>query len=282
MEKKKKKAPVSELSDAEDPKTEIADQSATVVTQVVEVIEVNEVKTKPTSTGVIEKEQTMANEVTDQRPELEEVGNGSWADDKIEIDTNSVVPGKKSSESESKSREVNSKEVVEELFSKRDADSLTEISIHKKNRQSPLMWAVIMIVVAVITGAGLITLTKSTSIGSVISVKPTPTPSPAPSPTPQTLLKREDISIQVLNGGGQAGAATKMKNVLVEKGYKVTDVGNTDEYNYQNTEILIKSGKETALSLLKDDLKDTYSLGTDSANLPADTAYDVRVIVGKE
>jgi hypothetical protein len=95
-------------------------------------------------------------------------------------------------------------------------------------------------------------------------------------------LKRSDIAVQVLNGGGKAGAATKMKTLLTDKGYQVKDVGNTDEYNHDKTEILVKPGKESAIGLLKKDLEDTYTVGSATATLPADSTYDAQVIVGKE
>ena len=73
-----------------------------------------------------------------------------------------------------------------------------------------------------------------------------------------------------------------MKKLLEEKGYTVADTGNTDEYTYEKTEILVKSGKEGYIALLEEDLKGTYTLGSGSATLSEDSSYDAQVIVGKE
>jgi hypothetical protein len=105
------------------------------------------------------------------------------------------------------------------------------------------------------------------------------------SPTPASAsgeLKRSTITIQVLNGGGKAGAATKMKTFLEEKGYTVSDTGNAESYTYDKTQILVKSTKKAYIPLLERDLKDSYTLGTSAATLEASVSYDARVIVGKE
>jgi len=62
----------------------------------------------------------------------------------------------------------------------------------------------------------------------------------------------------------------------------VADTGNTDEYTYEKTEILVKPGKEAYIALLEEDLKDAYTLGSTSATLSSDGSYDAQVIVGKE
>jgi hypothetical protein len=94
-------------------------------------------------------------------------------------------------------------------------------------------------------------------------------------------VKPGDLKVQVLNGGGKAGAASKMKTFLTEKGYVVTATGNTDQYSFDKTEIDVKAGKESALQLLKSDLEKEYTLGTMAASLSSDSPFDVRVTVGK-
>lgn len=183
---------------------------------------------------------------------------------------------------ETPQEEEKRKEMVDDLFEDHPA-VMPEIAVHKKSAVIPFVsWVLVVLSVAAVTGGGLYILIQRPMLRlPVLFAKPTPTPTPAPTPAPAA-VKREDVSLQVLNGGGTPGAAGKMKKLLEDKGYSVKDVGNTDEYSYTKTEILVKSGKEAYLSLLKNDLKDTYSLGTSSATLPADASYDVRVIAGKE
>jgi hypothetical protein len=139
-----------------------------------------------------------------------------------------------------------------------------------------------VIVAALTTGLSLIFLTTKSSGIKLISVKPTPIPTSAPTPTSAPVPNRGEIKIQVLNGGGLPGAASKMKNFLVEKGYQVTDVGNTDEYTYDQTEVEVKTGMENLAEQIKADLSGDYTVGKTGTALSADAAYDASVIVGKE
>ena len=86
----------------------------------------------------------------------------------------------------------------------------------------------------------------------------------------------------MLNGGGVAGTAGQMKTLLEEKGYTVSDVGNTEQYTYDETEIHVKADKEAYLALLTQDLSGEYTIGSSSAELDEDVSYDARIIVGKE
>jgi len=90
------------------------------------------------------------------------------------------------------------------------------------------------------------------------------------------------VKVSVINGGGTPGAGSKMKTFLEEKGYTVVSVGNAEEYTYTDTEILVKSGKDEFATLLADDLKADYVLGTSSATVEESADYDAQVIVGKE
>lgn len=143
------------------------------------------------------------------------------------------------------------------------------------------VWAAIVVSVALLVGGGLVAVTRG-SFSVPFIAKPIPTPTPTLTPTPVVTLNREDLKVEVLNGGGTPGAAGKMKTLLEEKGYTVTSVGNTDEYTYEQTEIIVKSDKEAYLSLLAEDLKSDYTIGTTAATLDENASADAQVIVGKE
>lgn len=180
------------------------------------------------------------------------------------------------------------KELVDELFEKKATPSLEvmpEISTHASNKTKPIvLWAITMIVACLVVGGMLLViLGKTGSLPSVVVI-PTPTSTPTsmvtPTPSPAE-VKRELLTIQVLNGGGKAGAATKMKKSLEDKGYQVTDTGNAPSYTYDKTEILVKPAKKAYIALLEQDLKDSYTLGSSAATLEDSVSYDARVIVGK-
>lgn len=179
--------------------------------------------------------------------------------------------------------EEKQQELVEEFFDHK-TPIMPEISVHTGNPVLPIvLWVVIVVVVSLVTGGVLFfAMNRPTIKMPVLFAKPTPTPAPTPTPTPAPAVSRGDVSIQVLNGGGTPGAAGKMKKLLEDKGYTVKDVGNTDDYTYTKTKIMVKAAKQNAVSLLEGDLKSLYALDTSSTDLPQDVSYDARVIVGKE
>lgn len=179
------------------------------------------------------------------------------------------------------------KEMVEELYTKRrEPEMMPEISMHKDNSSKPLIvWAIVTIVVAILTGSVLFALSKKSVQLPSFMVKPTPTPTPLPTPTPTPTpapVDKKTLKIQVLNGGGVAGAASKMKKALEAQEYTVTGTANADEYTYAKSEIHTKKSAEAAIELISTDLKDDYTFGASAADLSDDVEYDVQVIVGKE
>jgi len=125
-------------------------------------------------------------------------------------------------------------------------------------------------------------------------VDTTPTKKPTVSPTtttksvtPTTSAKtttgnKSTLTIEVQNGSGTAGAASKMADTLKGLGYTVSGTKNADTYDYTSTEIQIKSSKSSFLPTLKKDLEASYTIGNTSSSLSASTSADAVVIVGKE
>lgn len=172
---------------------------------------------------------------------------------------------------------------VESLFTKTTPGVNPEITVVGKKGAPLGVWVGAMLGVALAIGVSLILLVRGPSTLPFIGAQPTSTPTPTVEPTPNPVtVNRSDIKVSVVNGGGTPGAGGRMKTILEEKGYTVVDVGNADEYSYEQTEILVKSGKEDYMTLLVEDLKADYSLGTSSATVAEDAEYDAQVIVGKE
>lgn len=180
------------------------------------------------------------------------------------------------------------KSTVEEIFTKKEPLVMPEISIHStgSSKRNMFLWALTMIVITVAIGGGLIIFSGGGSGGvSGIVLQPTSTPTPTltPSPTPVPVaVNKDELEVQILNGGGVAGAATKMKTFLEEKGYTVSEVGNAEEYTYEQTEVHVKKSVSGNLPEIKKELEEAYTVGAAAEDLPDDSKYDVRVIVGKE
>lgn len=129
---------------------------------------------------------------------------------------------------------------------------------------------------------------------------PTDTPAPSVGPTEEpakstatpttkavnpidaaTGLDRSTLSVEVQNGSGETGVASKGSDVLKSFGYKVIATGNADNFDYVNTTIQVKSTKVNFLSLLKKDLGFSYTVGSTSADLSPTSTADALVIIGK-
>lgn len=176
------------------------------------------------------------------------------------------------------------KELVDDLFKSGDIATIPEISIHhKKTSRAWHLWAIMVIVCAVVTGAGLFFARGSFKMPTNINVSPTPTSAPTVMPSPTSIPpKKETVTIEVLNGGGKVGAASKMKAVLEKAGYKVGNTGNTEDFSHETTEVHVKAGQEGLLEMIKSDLKADYTVSIVDTALAASSAYDAQVVVGKQ
>lgn len=265
---KPKKAPSLAVEKTSPP----AEDRVTVVTEVVEVVDGVEEKDNTLVTQAQKTEEVIDSETLPQEATSADKTSVSESGEKLEFSPAPAAPpqGEKR------------KEVVEELFKVKEPVLTPEISMHRNDSSLQIVkWAVGVVVAAIVIGLTLLLIRGGVPRLPGFSKKPLPTPTPIVTPTPAA-PKREDLAIQVLNGGGKPGAASKMKEFLEGKGYKVTNLGNTDEYTYQKTNILVKASKSAYLSLLEEDLKESYAIGTAAASLSSDAAYDAQVIVGNK
>ena len=116
----------------------------------------------------------------------------------------------------------------------------------------------------------------------VPNITTTPTPVPTLNPVdPATGLDRSKLSVIVQNGSGEAGVAGKAESVLKNLGYDVVSTGNADNFNYVNAVIQVKPASSDFLSLLKTDLGLSYTIGSNSADLPDSFSSSALVIIGK-
>ncbi len=126
----------------------------------------------------------------------------------------------------------------------------------------------------------------TTTVTPTSTPKPTSkvTPTPAkgtPTPTSSSGVERSNLDVAVLNGSGEAGAATKASDALKKLGYNVVSSGNADNFDYATTQIQVKSTKKAYLNMLKTDLSDTYTITSATADYTG-TSADAVVIVGKK
>lgn len=290
MKRKASAKKIKPVSPEVSPETSVDAKPAApqFVTQVVEELPVNEgVDVSEEALETIKEKAEQIEEVVEEIQEERKVDEEKESESPHdEPENGETVPVSDTSETvASTEKQEEDKEMLSELFAKETPPSLSLDGGERKTiGAAPVfLWAVIIIGVALLTGGILLVVASGLPKVPAIFSKPTPTATatPSPSPTPAAAV-RGDISVQVLNGGGTPGSAGKAKTFLEGVGYTVSNTGNTEEYTYKKTEIHVKLGKEAYLELLKTDLGGQYTLGTASADLSADSAYDAQVIVGKE
>lgn len=136
---------------------------------------------------------------------------------------------------------------------------------------------IILIVAAVLLRSRIKSLvtgeTKPAPIPTTITnVQPVPTPNP---------LVRSDWSFEVLNGSGTAGLAKTLAFKIQELGYQVVKIGNADQSNYPQTEILVKKNLLERIDLVIADLKDIIKIASVAGELKEGTA-SARIIIGQD
>lgn len=150
------------------------------------------------------------------------------------------------------------------------------------------MWLIILIalLVGALTG-GFITYfsglsrmkeTESTPL-PVATLIPTIEPVPSASPSP---IKREELKVQILNGSGVSGAASKAKALLTGLGYTSIDTGNALISDLVQTEVSVKSSAKELFTTVIKDLSKSYNAVESSKPLIETSKYDIVITLGKK
>lgn len=106
------------------------------------------------------------------------------------------------------------------------------------------------------------------------------TSSPSPETTPSPSVDKSAVKVRILNGSGQAGAASEAKDFLESKGWEVASLGNADSYDFSQTIIRIKNKFLSLATVLTSDLSTKYSVQSTAEELEATSTADVEVIIG--
>jgi hypothetical protein len=127
------------------------------------------------------------------------------------------------------------------------------------------------------------TPSASVSPSSLPSGKVTLTPSPSSRTPSGTAAKSAitELTLAILNGSGQPGAAKGISSYLSGLGYTIKTVGNADNFTYENITVKIKKSKGGYLSQLKRDISANSPNTTISTNIDDSITTDAEVIIGK-
>jgi len=104
-----------------------------------------------------------------------------------------------------------------------------------------------------------------------ITEEPTATPAP-------TQLEREEITLEILNGSGVAGAAGDAAEIFEALGYEDVEIGNADET--EGNELYVSSDVEDLIDVLLEDVEEELDISSISGELD-DSDASVRIILGE-
>lgn len=96
---------------------------------------------------------------------------------------------------------------------------------------------------------------------------------------PEVAIDITKITIKILNGNGISGSAGAVKDQLIQAGYTVDKVANAYNFNYANTIIYFKTGKNAESELLKTPLSNRQCEIINNDSVTGN--YDIVIVVGK-
>lgn len=153
-----------------------------------------------------------------------------------------------------------------------------ELHPKKKGKLIPILLFIIMFLAAAVGALYFLTSPYNTFIRKV---EPTPTPAPiVAEPTPEE-VDLTAYSIQVLNGSGIAGEAANAQSSLQDAGFKVPEIGNAPDSNFEDTQIAAKSNvSKEFIKKLQESLETNYGVSSEILELDDSDPSDVVVTLG--
>lgn len=161
--------------------------------------------------------------------------------------------------------------------------------IYQETQEKNAKWLWLLIALIII-GALIFAFVKG--VGPLSKLRPgaveeaSPSPfeftqnSPTPETSPAATVDKSQAKIRILNGSGKAGVASSVKDLLESKGYKVVEIGNASNFDFEQTVLRFKESFKNFQEVLFGDLSDKYSVKVSSDNLTATDSADIEVTIG--
>lgn len=166
-------------------------------------------------------------------------------------------------------------------------DSTTRLEIKSPqpviiNQSSLAKKIAIILAVCIFLVAGLLISSKKIFNRNTDYVSPVVENIPQNTPTSIPTINIDSLKIQVLNGSGITGEATKVSTLLSQNKFKVANTGNAPNYDFVKTEIQTKDLVLTQIiDLLVESLEKDYTSTVSATKLPESSEYDIIVTTGK-
>jgi hypothetical protein len=150
---------------------------------------------------------------------------------------------------------------------------------------------IVLIVLIVVVGLGLIgggIWVSQKALSDKKAESPVTVPAEVSEPTKAVearstpSLERKELKVEVLNGSGVAGQASKVSQYLEGLGYQDIKTANAKRYDYVETVVQIKESKKAYLEMVKGDVGKKYALAGEIETLEEKIEFDVVIIAGKK
>ena len=161
-----------------------------------------------------------------------------------------------------------------------------------QEKNAKWLWLLIILIIigalvfAFFRGIGPFAKISPFAKGEIASPTPqvfaSPTLSSSPPASTSSEVDRAKPAVRVLNGTTTSGPAASVKDMLESLGWRVTNIGNADTSEYEQTEVLLKDDFASYQETLVGDLSDKYSVKVSSETLLATDSADIEVIVGRK
>ncbi|MDI6689747.1 MAG: LCP family protein [Actinomycetota bacterium] len=94
---------------------------------------------------------------------------------------------------------------------------------------------------------------------------------------------QKNIGIKILNGCGVSSLAEKVRDKLVSKGFRIVEVGNADNFNYEHTVIYCGPGQYQKALVVKEHFKQAKIVSKSKSSVPTIRQADcIVIIIGKD
>jgi len=171
------------------------------------------------------------------------------------------------------------------------ADPLTEFKEKMtEEEKSPIsdtsskknyMWPILLVfIITILLLVGVFLYRNETNTGNKINVVTlSPTPATA-APEPTRIIDLAKYEIEILNGSGIDGEASRQKASLTAEGFTISSVGNADNSDYIDTIIKAKAEvNKDFIARLKNVLNSSFTVG-EAESLSENSSVPVVVIIG--
>lgn len=156
---------------------------------------------------------------------------------------------------------------------------LEEVPLEKTNKKLFRAGMIVVLIVFGITGWVFYltnrysekTAEEEITLDERVTEEPTATPAPIQ-------LEREEITLEILNGSGVAGAAGDAAEIFEALGYENVDTGNADDT--EENELYVSSDIEDLVDILLEDVEDELDISSIIGELE-DTTASARIILGE-